>query len=77
MIIVDATVVEPDIFCATTIGRSRLEIFWTSSSVAKKSISSLVRPTLILPLIIAIVAGIASLALTVSSTIKAVSIFLG
>ena len=41
MIIVDATVVEPENFCETAIARSRLEIFLTLSFVAKNLISFL------------------------------------
>ena len=65
------------VFVETAIARSLLETFLTLLFIAKNSISSLLRPTFKRPLIIAIVAGIALLERTVSSTISAVSIFFG
>ena len=78
IIIVVATVVAPSNFWATTTGKSRrLHLITSSPFLPRYSISSLDKPTLSLPFIMAMVAGTAPFSLTISSTFNAVSTFCG
>ncbi len=76
-IMVEATVVAPSSPLAMIKGMSLREHLITSLALPKYSISSELRPTLSLPFKIAIVAGMAPFSLTIFSTLRAVSTFLG
>jgi len=74
---VEATVVAPSHLCETAIGMSRVLIFLMSSPVAIKLTSALLRPTVICPLMIPIVAGVEFELRTTASIASAVSRFFG